>query len=269
MKLSGGEYLGEIIKRTELSGFRVLESKYRPHTRLPRHSHERARFSVLLQGGFTELFSKKSVDWKPFSFGFNISDEVHTGIAHRTGAHFVIIEVDEEWLQDALGGSAIGDRTTIFRDAALTCLVARLYTEVRHADRVSPIAIEGIALELMAQATRMRYRENSVPRWLKQAEEIIHESFTQTLSLSVIAEAVGVHPVHLARVFRQHHRSTIGGYVRELRIQFACNQLATSESTFSQIALAAGFYDQAHLSRIFKRQLGMTPAQYRSLAYRC
>jgi AraC family transcriptional regulator len=268
MKLCGGEFCGEILKRNEFPGFRVLESRYRPHSQLPKHSHECARFSLLLQGRYTELSSKKSWHWKPFNFGFNISDEVHKGIVDKTGAQFFIIEVDAEWLRCALGRSAIPDRTTIFPEAAVTCLVARLYTEVRQPDRISPIAIEGIALELIAHGARSHNQGHCAPRWLKQAEEIIHARFTETLSLNAIAETVGVHPVHLARVFRKHHRSTIGDYVRHLRVQFACQQLATPEVGFSQVALAAGFYDQAHLTRIFKRQLGMTPSQYRSIVCR-
>jgi AraC-like DNA-binding protein len=47
-------------------------------------------------------------------------------------------------------------------------------------------------------------------------------------------------------------------------VQFVCEQLSASEATFSEIAQAAGFSDQAHLSRTFKQFTGMTPAQFRT-----
>ena len=268
MRLCGGEFGGQILNRIEFAGFRVVESRYRPDSRLAKHSHECARFSLLLQGDFTELSSRDSWHWKPLSFGFNISDEVHRGIVHKTGAHFFIIEVEGEWLKRALGGSAIPERTTIFREGVVTSLAARLSMELQQPDGMSPIMIEGIALEVIASGSRSRHQDNCVPYWLKQAEEIIHEKFRETLGVTTIAHTVGVHPVHLARVFRKHYRSTIGDYVRHLRVQFTCRQLATSKAELSEIALAAGFYDQAHLSRIFKRQLGMTPSQYRSITCR-
>jgi AraC family transcriptional regulator len=69
-------------------------------------------------------------------------------------------------------------------------------------------------------------------------------------------------------VFRKHYRHTIGDYQRNLRVQFACHEIAASDASFSEIALSAGFYDQGHLSRIFKRHTGMTPAQYRAVSRR-
>jgi len=51
--------------------------------------------------------------------------------------------------------------------------------------------------------------------------------------------------------------------VRELRIDFAREQLA-GHAPLSDIAAAAGFYDQSHFSRCFKRHVGVTPAAYRS-----
>jgi AraC family transcriptional regulator len=87
--------------------------------------------------------------------------------------------------------------------------------------------------------------------------------FAGPLSLTGVAQHVGVHPVHLARTFRAVYRTSFASYVRELRIDFAREQLAGA-APLSEIAAAAGFYDQSHFSRCFKRHLGMTPAAYRA-----
>jgi AraC family transcriptional regulator len=80
-----------------------------------------------------------------------------------------------------------------------------------------------------------------------------------------IARAAGVHPVYLARTFREHHGMTIGEYVRKLRIEHACRLISTTGAPLSEIALAAGFCDQSHFSRTFKRVTGSSPAEYRRL----
>jgi len=72
-----------------------------------------------------------------------------------------------------------------------------------------------------------------------------------------------VHPVHLARTFRRVHQITFAGYVRHVRIEFARRELAALESPLGDIAVAAGFCDQSHFSRLFKRYTGLTPAEYR------
>src|SRR5206468_2009075 len=84
----------------------------------------------------------------------------------------------------------------------------------------SLLAMEGLALEILAEMSRhpVPSSERTPTRWLLRARELIHSRFTENLSLGEIALEVGVHPVHLARVFRCHFASTLGGYVRKLRV---------------------------------------------------
>jgi AraC family transcriptional regulator len=133
---------------------------------------------------------------------------------------------------------------------------------------VTPLAIEGLTLELLAETSRRSVvsSNHKRPLWLEQAREILHAHFTGQLTLTSIAEMVGVHPVHLAREFRKYYLCTMGDYVRQLRIEFACRNLAETTTPLVEIALAAGFSHQSHFSRTFKRLTGMTPAQYRALS---
>src|SRR5262249_13305250 len=82
-------------------------------------------------------------------------------------------------------------------------------------------------------------------------------------TLPAIAGSVGIHPAHLARVFRQFHGCAMADFVRKLRIEYACRRLTTSDAPLAGIALAAGFSDQSHFSNTFKRWMGMTPAAFR------
>lgn len=120
-------------------------------------------------------------------------------------------------------------------------------------------------LELVAGLSRQLNipLEPKRPRWLERARDILEAEFHDSISLTRVAEAVDVHPVHLARVFRKHLRCTPGEYVRHLRIDFACRELSQSDASLVEIALAAGFAHQAHFSRVFKAQTGMTPSEFR------
>jgi len=144
----------------------------------------------------------------------------------------------------------------------------RLYRESRQSDQASALAIEGLALEMIAELSRYgtNLPKEESPCWLKQARDLIHAQFTESLTVAFIARTVGVHPVHLARVFRRNYHATIGEYVRRLRVESACREISSTDLSFATIAVNAGFYDQGHLSRMVKHSTGMTPAQYRSFS---
>jgi AraC family transcriptional regulator len=66
-------------------------------------------------------------------------------------------------------------------------------------------------------------------------------------------------------VFRQFERCTVGDYIREVRIDYARKQMLATNEPLVEIALAAGFADQTHFTRSFKRITGMTPTEFRRL----
>ena len=104
------------------------------------------------------------------------------------------------------------------------------------------------------------------PPWLVQVKDLLHDRALAPPRLGEIAAAVGVHPGHLSREFRRFFGIVPGEYVRRLRIDFAARQLADTEASIAEIAFAAGFTDQAHFSRLFRRMIGHSPREHRRLA---
>jgi AraC family transcriptional regulator len=125
--------------------------------------------------------------------------------------------------------------------------------------------IEGLALQMMAETFRQTTAPTRrAPPWLEEAKNILREQFSDRPSLLNLARSVGVHPVHLTREFRRFYGCTINGYVLQRRLDFACQEMLNSRASLSEIALAAGFFDQSHFTRTFKAQMGMSPNQYRA-----
>jgi AraC family transcriptional regulator len=132
-------------------------------------------------------------------------------------------------------------------------------------DSAAPLIIEGLMMEMLGETMRHSATKGrqSPPSWLKQAKDLLHARFTENLTLADIAQYVGIHPVHLSQTFHRTYQCTVGDYVRKLRIEYACHELATSNKPIVDIALAAGFCDQSHFTRSFKRAIGAAPSQYR------
>jgi AraC family transcriptional regulator len=219
---------------------------------------------LLLEGAYTETYGWRSLDWRPLSVGFNPPEEPHASRIDVAGARFFIIELDLDWLERARSHAIPLVASATFREGPLSWLGVRLYKEFRFPDEVSHLVAEAVVLEMMAEyARQLSPRCSKPPSWLRRADEFIRSRFAEPLTLAEIAEASGVHPVHLARVFRRHYRCTVGDYVRRLRVEFVASRLAVSDDPLSDIAAGAGFADQSHLTRTFKRYIGLTPSQFR------
>ena len=260
------EHNGQIIDSKLIAGFYLTETAYAPKVKVPRHSHRHACFCFVLGGTYRELYRGKAIECRPSNLIFRPADEVHADHFGDQSARCFIIEVEQEWLTRLRERSIRMEGPAIFQYRSLAWLGARLRNESRQADDFTSLAVEGLMLELVAEVARnpTNISELKRPRWLNQAKEILHENFTDRLTLSDIAEAVRVHPVYLAGTFRQHYHCSIGNYVRRLRIEFSCRELSKSGAPLADIALASGFAHQSHFSRTFKRLTGLTPAQYRS-----
>ena len=268
IKLASGQFYGETKISRSIPGFRLMEATYSPGTKIPPHSHERGCFSLMLQGSLTENYRKRSLEWTARGVGFNPPDDEHWNVVHAKGARFFIIEVGHEWTNRVHDHALKLGEAAVFPKGVMNWLGVRLYREARQSDGASALAIEGLALEMIAELCRRETNgsRKESPYWLKQAQDLIHSQFAEQLTVAFIAETVGVHPVHLARMFRRNYHVTIGEYVRQLRIESACHDIASTDLPFAEIAAKAGFYDQGHLSRMVKHSTGMTPAQYRSFS---
>jgi AraC family transcriptional regulator len=252
-------------KRVEASGF-VLTQTYRPSGLvLPPHFHEHANIALTIEGFFTETVGRKPYEVNPCSVIFRPAGEKHSNRYGKTAAHCLIIEVRPQRLSELRQVTEILDRASYVEGGMISSLALRILREFRTLDAVGPLSIEALTLEMLVQATRLDVVQgHNPPRWLQQAREVIHEQFLESLSLSSVAELVGVHAAHLAKMFRRHYGCTLGDYVRRLRLDYASQLLARSERTLTTIALAAGFYDQSHFAHLFKLRFGVTPGVFRA-----
>jgi AraC family transcriptional regulator len=262
-----GQFYGEMRKASKFPGLVLTETIYPPRLRILPHSHENAYFCFILQGSYTEVYGAKTRDCTAFTLAFHPPAEVHSENFDDSEVHSFNVEIEPSRIDRIRQYSRILDTPIHLRGGMPAMIATRLYSEFRSQDDISPLAIEGLFLELLSAAERRstglwRCKSNT---WLKRAKDLLHARFGDSMSLSEIAAEVGVHPVYLAREFRRCFRCTIGDYVRQLRIEHACRALNDTDAPLKEVALDAGFFDQSHFCRVFRKYTGMTPNEYRSL----
>jgi AraC family transcriptional regulator len=268
VRIPDGTFRGDILQARKLNGLILARTSYAANLRVPPHSHAHARLLFVLRGGFQECYESSAREAGPALLIARPPGETHSHRIHASGAVCLAVDIDPRWLERARECGSVLQESTEFRGGLITHLAHRLHGEFLMRDDVAPLAIESILLGIVAETARRREYalDTKPPRWLVQAREFLDAHFTAHLTLEAVADVAGVHPVHLARTFRACYRCTIGDYLRRLRIEYASHEIASSELSLSQVALAAGFADQSHFTRLFRQHTGMTPAQYRDLS---
>jgi AraC-like DNA-binding protein len=113
-------------------------------------------------------------------------------------------------------------------------------------------------------------RRRALPRgavlapWrMKKIDRFIAENLDRKLSLEVLAPLVRLSCSHFARACRNTFGLSLRHMVLRRRIERAQALMRDTLTPLSQIALACGFADQAHFSRLFRQAVGTTPRQWR------
>ena len=259
---------GEVVRSSEFAGLRLIDSIYRAKTKVPKHAHPNAVLCIGLTGMCRETFASRVRQYRRATVQFLPAGHSHALEFPFENMRAFGIEIDARWTDRAREFSLRLDDSVHSDGGSMSALMMKIYEEFDRPDSASPLAIEGLAMETLAAVSRYHthYPGRGPQRWLMRAEEMLRESFTEHLSLTQIASAVGVHHVYLAREFRRSQGCTVGEYIRRLRIDEACRQITTSQQTLTAIATGAGFSDQSHFSRTFKRLIGMTPTDYKRKA---
>jgi AraC family transcriptional regulator len=266
LSLSTGTVYPRFEARYDLGGLHFAEVSY-PFSCAPIHAHKEATLVLGLHGTLRHDCRKRSTIIAPSTLAFLPVGEPHAN-QYQEGVKVFQIVIEEHWLAHLRQVSALVSEPVEFSNSPPVWLAMRLFREFQHQDDLTPLALEGLMMELLTEMSRrtVNFAEKNVPLWLRQARDFLHAHFTESISLDAMAAAVGVHPDHLTRAFRQHYQTTIGEYARRLRVEYACHLLSTSELPLSQLALDIGFADQGHFSRIFKSGTGMTPAEFRKFS---
>ncbi len=254
-----------VVHVSPIPGFVVSEVQYEACRYQPRHDHGEARLIVTVRGGFTEDWERLSHTCGPDSVLMRPAGEMHTNRYSAKGALCINVRFGAEW-SDRL--EEYGIRGGSNGSAEVRSVADRLYRELRAGDSALPIAIQCGVLEIMSLFSRLQSprRERHAPHWIESTKELLRSRLNGPPDLFETARLAGVHPAHLSRVFRQFTGMTIGTYLRRQRVDFACSLLRESQRSLADIALEAGFCDQAHFSRMFRRQIGVSPKEFRSLA---
>jgi AraC family transcriptional regulator len=259
--LRGGEFYSPVESRLCTEDVLLSELRQPCPRKVPRHEHELAYVTVVLQGDCLEGDRGKLEDLCALTAAFNPAGVQHETVIGPSGASFFTIELRDQRLKDL--GVRLPAQTKFDRGSGAMLLPGlRMYLALK-TQTSDAVLLESDVLELLAAIAGFSSGEKTAPRWLGRVKERMHEEFSDKIRMCDLADEAGVHPVHLARAFRRTERLTPGEYLQRLRVRAACHKLHDAEYPLAAIAMECGFADQSHLTRIFRKFTKTTPEQFR------
>lgn len=229
---------------------------YPPGARMRPHRHDLAHFSLVIAGAQREASRGQSVECGGKWMGFKPRNFSHENEFGPQGALLLSVNLryaseDDDEAPDAnwrLRPAAPVGREWRALTQAL-CLAAPCDDDVNDLtdDILAALLTEGVLL------TR-----GSAPRWLLRARQAAQET---NMSAGEIARDVGVHRVHLSRAFRQHFGVTLSEERRLGRLARVAREILINRSLLASAAFAAGYADQAHMTRQVRAETGLSPGR--------
>ncbi len=261
--LPAGRHYGTTLQSLSTGRVTISRIRYQAGTVSALHGNECASVMFVENGHCLKTMGKRALDLAPHSGLFLPAQWIQKDVFTPTTT-FLSAEFSDSFLGQLRESAPVADDAMEISATEAGFLQSRLLHELMQPDPFSALVIEGFLMGAVALAhQRPRPRSPSLPSWLRQASDLLHEDMKQPRSLTEIAELLGVHPAHFSKEFRRWFHCTPGEYLRERRIEFAKEKLQRSACSLADIALETGFSDQAHFSNVFRKQTGFTPSNFR------
>jgi AraC family transcriptional regulator len=151
---------------------------------------------------------------------------------------------------------------------SLSSQAAFLLEEV-HRDMVrNPQLAQIAALRLASLLTLPTHDQTAArgglaPWQMRKIDRYLRENIARQLYLDNLAQHISLSISHFSRAFKESFGTTPHSYIIRLRLKLAQKLMLTTNDPLCQIALDCGLADQAHLSKLFKREIGQTPGAWR------
>ncbi|KJK20274.1 AraC family transcriptional regulator [Pseudomonas sp. 2(2015)] len=237
-----------------------------------RHCHDRYALGVI-SGGAERMYYRGSNHLAGAGSVVTISPgEIHDGLpGHEQGWMYRMLYLDPQWLNQTLFGHKGHEHIHLFTSAfehlpPLACTFLHHHQALEQ----SPCSLERESL-LLGLLSQVFERSGAlIPAVIGREREAVQRvrskleaDFDQQLSLEHLASLVGLEPLYLIRVFKNSVGISPHSYQIQLRIA-QVQRLLRAGASIADASFTCGFFDQSHMTRAFKKVVGVTPGSFRA-----
>ena len=149
-------------------------------------------------------------------------------------------------------------------DAAVAAFDADRDTSRRYLLRASALLRVGCGAYANAEGGRLSESRGGLLAWqLNRVVDYIETHLAEKIMAMDLADLINASVGQLIRAFKISVGVPPFHYIASRRVELACTLMSTTREPLSQIAIACGLCDQAHLCKVFRRMIGMSPSSWR------
>ena len=233
----------EVLVETRVAGNTVTVVRFAPFQELKTHAHGEEGLTIVLQGTFLEESLRGTLVAPAGSTATRPYGMLHTNRFGSDGAVILAVIPDRDRFVEPIREWTRSDIPAAFR-AGLR-LVAR-----------DENALPELLAAISPRTRRDRMAAVRAHRLLDDPE--------QRLSVSALAQSMNLHPIHLARQFRETYGVSLREYRTIQLVKRAAALVLGTKIPLSRIAHECGFADHSHMCRAFRRVAGWSPSRLRT-----
>ena len=255
-------YVGQDVEIPPMDTFMIVQYQH-GETPMDRQVDGRWTRTRCRPGDFSLLSRSAELHWN-WTAGIDVSHlYLSDSLMARVASDMQGKEVTQVHLHDVLHGS----------DPVVTHIGNEIMREAMERCIGGPLYVEALAVQLAVQLLRgyascvfktPADRGGLSGREVARLEEFIDANLQDAITLEGMAELLGMGVWTFNRQLRRTLGRSAYAFVVEKRIERAKHLLRSEELALKEIAASCGFSDQAHMTRMFRAKLGVTPGQFRN-----
>jgi AraC-like DNA-binding protein len=240
----------------------VLHATFREHA-YPAHTHDAWTLLLIDSGAVRYDLDHAAHIAAPETLTLLPPHVAHDGRTAVAGRAFRkrVLYLDAEWLPESAIAAAVHSPTITRADAAAAVRAFHAATAHQGEELAAESAVLSLREKALDHLGGMRPRASSDDPLARRLRDLLDARLTESFTLAQAGDVLGAHPSHLVRAFSRAYGIAPHRYVTGRRVDLARRWMLIGTPPAEAAALA-GFHDQAHLARHFRRVLGVTPSVF-------
>jgi len=234
----------------KFSGAIVRRTIDRSHARVPEHAHDWPMLSIFVMGEYANRTEIGEKYLNGPSAVFYRASAAHRNVIGPVGFEQIEIEFDPNWLRlSSLPNAPVTHWTGGWIGAEARQLARRCF------DEIAEEQLRGLLRRYIELAVCQR--QVQAPNWVHTIQRRLRAQTIPTVS--ELANELGLHPSWIGEAYHRACGERLQETAARIRVERAARLLRETNQSLAFVALEAGFCDQSHMNRTFRRVLGRPP----------